>query len=763
MEVYFKMQRKVIETQNIGATVKTSSIKYRDYLHVPQSKPNVLYIVLDDLGFAQLGCYGSNINTPNIDRLAYDGLRYNNFHTTAVCSASRACLLTGANHHQVGICAVCDNVTGYPNAQGFVSNEYATTAEILREFNYSTYCVGKWHLSTQDAPAGPHDQWPIARGFDRYYGFLHAETSQFNPPLTRDNSPVEPPKTPQDGYHFTQDAVDNAIDYLFNHEMANPDKPFFMYLAFGAMHAPHHAPRKYIEKYKGKFDDGWDVMREQWLSNQKEMGIVPPDTALSPRNEHVSAWQDLSDDRKKLYAKYMEAFAGMLEHTDEHIGRLLDYLQEIDKLDNTIIVFLSDNGASGEGGKQGRFNFFSGLDVTSEFDDEYSYALEHIDEIGSVSSFSNYPTGWANAGNTPFSWYKFWSYEGGIQDPMIIHYPHGIKQKGEIRNQYIHVSDITPTILDIMGVDKPACIKGVAQKPFSGISAKYTFDDEHASSRRIVQHYEVMGNRGIYKDGWKAVTNHTFSAGYESDVWELYNVAEDFSECNNVAEKHPEKLRELQDQFMIEAGKYQVFPMLPGTIHANPGSVFRCMGDELKMPEGEICFKNVIKPYDLSKAQKGFVNDWASHSVTATIERTSCLQEGVILCMGDMYGGTVFYIKNNKLVYAYNRNQLDYYTAVSEKELPQNAKISYDFKRLNALNAQVVIYIDGVQVGSVAVERIATVKGHTATIKANKHTAVVPEYEVPFEFSGKICEITLKRKACTINMKQEVEKAFFID
>ncbi len=757
------MQQKVIETQNIGMTVKNSSIKYRDYLPQPQTKPNILYIVLDDLGFSHLGCYGSNINTPNIDKLAYEGLRYNNFHTTAVCTASRACLLTGANHHQVGICAVCDNVTGYPNAQGFVSNEYATTAEILKEFDYGTYCVGKWHLSTQDAAAGPYDQWPIARGFDRYYGFLHAETSQFNPPLTRDNSPVQPDKTSQEGYHFTEDAIDNAIDYLFNHEMANPSKPFFMYLALGAMHAPHHAPKEYIEKYKGKFDSGWDAMRELWLNKQKEMGVVPHNVELSPRNEHVSAWDDLSPDRKKLYAKYMEAFAGMLEHTDDHIGRLLDYLREIDKLDNTVIVFLSDNGASGEGGKQGRFNFFSGLDVTSEFEDEYQYALEHIDEIGSVSSFSNYPTGWANAGNTPFSWYKFWAYEGGIQDPLIIRYPDNISAPGKVRNQYMHISDITPTILDIMGVDKPMSIKGVAQKPFSGISAKYTFEDENAKSRRLVQYYEVMGNRGIYKDGWKAVTNHTFSAGYESDVWELYNVEQDFTECNDVAAKYPDKLRELQDQFMIEAGKYQVFPMLPGTIHANPGSVFRCMGDELRMPEGEICFKNVIKPYDLSKAQKGFVNDWASHSVTVDIERDSSLQEGVLLCMGDMYGGSVLYIKDNKLIYAYNRNQLEYYTAVSNIAVPQSAKVAYDFDREDALNAQVTIYIDDIEVGKTMVSRLATVKGHTATLKANRHTPVVPEYKVPFEFDGKICAISLKRKACTVNMKHEVAKAFSID
>lgn len=758
------MPKRRIASQKVEWTVQQSQIQYRPARTEPERQPNVVYIVLDDLGFAQLGCYGSTIHTPNIDRLASEGLRYNNFHTTAVCSATRASLLTGANHHLVGMCAVCDNVTGFPNAQGHVSNEYATAAEILKEFDYGTYCVGKWHLSVQDTAAGPSDQWPLARGFDRYYGFLHAETSQFNPPLTRDNSEVTAPKTPAEGYHFTEDAVDNAIEYVFQHEMAQPDRPFFLYLALGAMHAPHHAPKEYIDRYNGKFDSGWDVMREQWFENQKAMGIVPPGTKLSERNQYVQAWDGLSQERKRLYARYMEAYAGMLEHTDEHIGRFLGYLEEIGKLDDTVVVFLSDNGASAEGGTQGRFNFFSGLDVTSAAEDEYQYALKHIDEIGTEFSFNHYPTGWANAGNTPFTWYKFWSYEGGIQDPMIVRYPGGIPQPGGIRSQYLHVSDITPTILDILGVDKPDTIKGIPQKPFTGISLQYTFADNDAPDQRTVQYYEMCGNRGIYKDGWKAVVNHAFNDSYDEDVWELYNVCEDFSECCDVAAQYPEKLRELQDQFLIEAGKNQVFPLLRGSIHADPGSVYRHAGDTIHLPEGVATFRNVIHPYDLTKRQAGCAADLTNHSVTAEVTRTTEDDEGVLLCLGDRFGGSVFYIKDNRLKYAYNRNILAYHTAISDVELPLGrVRVAYEFTHREGLSASVSICINGENVGEVTIDRIATVKGHTATLKANKHTPVCPDYEVPFEFSGKLHSLTIRRQAGVVDVKQELAKAFAID
>ena len=433
------------------------------------------------MGFAQLGCYGSTIQTPNIDALANRGLRYNNFHTTAVCSATRCSLLTGANHHAAGCANLIEMRTGAPNNQnGELKPEYALLPEILKEYGYATFATGKWHLSAQQGPAGPVNGWPLQRGFDRYYGFLHGENDQFHPHLIRDNTAAPQPKSVKEGYHFSEDIVDNAIGYLFEHHMNFPEQPFFLYLAFGTMHTPHHAPKEYIDAYKGKFDAGWDEIRQQWFENQKRIGIIPQDAQLTDKNEYVDDWKDLSDKQKAVYAREMEAFAGMLTHTDAQIGRLVDYLEKSGQLDDTIIVFLSDNGASAE---------------------------------------------------------------GGVKDPLIISYPAGIskEQQGTVRSQYHHVSDLTPTILDILCVEKPEYIKGVHQQPFTGTSLKYTFEQPDAPSEKHIQYYEVHGNRGIYKDDWKAVVNHCFVEDYAKDEWELYHVEEDYSEKYNVADKYPEK------------------------------------------------------------------------------------------------------------------------------------------------------------------------------------------------------------------------------
>lgn len=480
-------KRKFVGT--VGRTVVDTDYKFETAESRLKASPNVVYIVLDDLGFAGLGCYGSNINTPNIDRLAAEGLRYNNFHTTAVCSATRASLLTGANHHEAGVASVVEFQTGTENGQGCIDPAYATLAEILREYDYSTFAAGKWHLSQYQTDSGPYDNWPLGKGFERYYGFISAETDQYHPfSLTRDNSFIPQPKEPKDGYHLSVDITDNAIDFIYDQKNSFPDKPFFLYLAYGAMHTPHHAPKEYIERYKGKFDMGWDKAREEWFENQKRLGIIPQNTELTDRAPLVEPWDSLDSDHKKFYSRYMETFAGFLEHTDEQIGRVIDFLKSIDQFDNTIIVLLSDNGASAEGGIEGRFNAFSGQDITTRTG-EAEFALEHIDEIGGEYSFNHYPTGWANALNTPFQWYKIWSHEGGIKDPLIISYPKLISDKGGIRSQYHHVSDITPTVLDILGVQKPGFIKGVPQKPFSGTSLKYTFDADSSESRKKVQYY----------------------------------------------------------------------------------------------------------------------------------------------------------------------------------------------------------------------------------------------------------------------------------
>ncbi|MGN0656438.1 MAG: arylsulfatase [Ruminiclostridium sp.] len=753
-----------VKRADIGRTVLETRVEKQAVELHPKGAPNVVYILMDDMGFAQLGCYGSNIRTPNIDRLANEGLRYNNFHTTAICSATRASLLTGANHHACGVGSLVEFITGCPNAQGHIDNSYATIAEILKEYDYATYCSGKWHLSMGKAPAGPYDQWPLGKGFDRYYGFLHGEIDQYHPHLIRDNSEVEQPKTPEEGYHLSADIVDNAIDMVFQHTMAYPEQPFFLYLPFGAMHTPHHAPKEYIDRYKGEFDEGWDVIRQKWFENQKKIGIIPKDAELTPRNEYVPAWDSLSPERKKVYARYMEAFAGFLEYTDEQIGRLIDYLEESGQLDNTVVVFLSDNGASGEGGVQGRFNAMCGQDITVANEEELPNALEHFDEIGGEYSFNHYPTGWANAGNTPFQWYKVWTHEGGVRDPLIIRYPKLIKDNGGIRSQYHHVSDITPTILDIIGVEKPAVIKGVPQKPFTGISMKYTFESAEVPDERRVQYYELHGNRGIYKDGWKAVTNHMFSESYNDDVWELYHVSEDFSEAHNVADKYPEKLRELQEEFFIEAGRNNVFPMLRASFHAKPENIKRMYGNRRVMPETERVFRNVIKPYDLVPQQMSANVDSASHYVEAEIHRSDSSEEGVIFSSGDRFGGFVFYIKDNKLKYAYNFNRYDFYTAESDIEVPLGAStVKYTFTVREDSSADVELYINGAVAGGVHVKHFYYMKGFATTLKANKHTAVYDDYEVPFEFGGRLRKLVIHQYAAEYVYLDELKKASNIE
>lgn len=747
-------------TGTIGRTLADTRFSYEIKEKLPKDAPNVVYILMDDMGFAHLGCYGSNIDTPNIDALANQGLRYNNFHTTAVCSATRASLLTGANHHAAGCASLIEYQTGVSNGTGHLNPEYATIAEILHEYGYATFASGKWHLASEKTQAGSYESWPLQKGFDRYYGFLHGENDQYHPHLVRDNSLLTPEeealRTDKADYHFSKDIVDNAIENIFTEKNAFPDKPFFLYLAFGAMHAPHHAPKEYIDRYKGAFDDGWDEKRRQWFKHQKEIGIIPENAELTDRNEYVDSWDSLSDTEKKLYARYMEAYAGMLTYTDEQIGRLTDYLKEIGEFENTVFVFLSDNGASAEGGKNGRLNIFKGMDIF-ESENEVENAIAHIDEIGTQEAQNHYPTGWANAGNTPFQWYKIWAYEGGIKDPLIVSYPKKIKDYGGIRGQYHHVSDITPTILDIIGIEKPQSIKGVAQKDFTGTSFAYTFDEPEAESRKHVQYYEVLGNRGIYKDGWKAVVNHVFSNSYAEDVWELYHVEEDYSEKYNVSDRYPEKLRELQDEFLIEAARNNVFPMLRKAFHTDKNSAAESVYGNIPSRETRIVFKGIIRPYDIAESNR--INlDTASYHFAAEIERESTKEEGVILSAGDKFSGFTLYIKNNRLKYVYNYAKEVYHT-IETQELPAGKlKIAYDFIFRDDRSAAVTLYVNDTEVGSTVIEKTYYMKGFSSTIKADKYTPVSPEYEVPFEFTGKIHRVEFHQAPGNINEEEEIRR-----
>lgn len=748
----------------VGRTIRDTDYKYETIpSKTPEGAPNIVYVVLDDLGFAQLGCYGSSIHTPNIDRLANGGLRYNNFHTTAICSSTRASLLTGANHHAVGCCATIEMVTGCPNGAGELDKGYGTLAEILKEYDYDTFACGKWHLTSWGAlnQAGPFDSWPLGRGFDRYYGFLHAMMNQFNPILVQDNSFVEQPKTVEQGYHCSEDITDHAIDYISTQKNAHPDKPFFLYLAYGAMHAPHHAPKSYIEKYKGKFDAGWDVLRQQWFENQKKLGIIPQDAELTPRNEHVPAWDTLSEEQKKINARYMEAFAGMLEHTDEQIGRVIDYLEKIGELDNTMIVFLSDNGTSPEGGPGGRLNMNNACNMISN-EDSVEETLEHLDDIGGPFTQNHYPVGWANLGNTPFQWYKTWVHSGGVKDPMIVHYPKLIKDKGGVRNQYHHVIDITPTVLDVIGVKKPESIKGVPQKDFHGKSFKYTFDAPDAADTRTVQYYEMLGNKGIYKNGWKAVTNHTFNDSFDEDEWELYHVEEDYSERYNVADKYPEKLRELQDEWLIEAGKYGVFPQHMNSHVGGPDAIAKLVGADRFIPGKVSEYKHIYRYFDLQESS-GTNNN--SYVLTITFNRTSKEQEGVLYSTGDRFGGWTTYIKDNTLHYTLNAGGKKEFK-LQTGELPEGRVTIRQELRLKKekKEASVSLYIGEEKAAELVIPNYNDSTGNSfETIGANRYVSVTEDYESPFIFQGDIEHVKIRTADSTVSTEELINAFMAID
>ena len=451
----------------IGRTADESSPAWPALPRATKGSPNIMFIVLDDTGFGQLGCFGSPIETPRFDALAANGLRYNNMHTTALCSPSRSCIITGRNHHSNGMACVTEFATGFPGYNGVVPMENGFLSEMLVERGYNTFMLGKWHLvpSSQETGAGPFDRWPLGRGFQRYYGFLGGDTSQWYPELVYDNHPVEPPRTPEEGYHLTEDLADKAMQFIADAKQVDPDKPFFLHFCPGATHAPHHVPKVWADKYAGAFDDGWDAYRERVFARQKELGVLPPDAELSRHDPDVPEWESLSPDARRLSSRMMEVFAGFLSHTDHHVGRVLDFLDRIGELDNTLIMVISDNGASAEGGVDGTTNeaqFFNNAPETLE------ESLAHLDELGGPKLFNHYPWGWTWAGNTPFRRWKRETYRGGSSDPFIVHWPKGIKAKGEIRTQYAHIIDMVPTVLDLLDIEPPTTIRGVTQSPDPG-------------------------------------------------------------------------------------------------------------------------------------------------------------------------------------------------------------------------------------------------------------------------------------------------------
>jgi len=554
----------------VGRTFEESEAAWPPLDRAPDGAPNIVMVLLDDVGYAQFGCYGSDIATPTFDRMAAEGLRYSNFHTTALCSPTRACLMTGRNHHANGMARIVEFSSGFPGYDATIQPDNGFVSEILLRNGYATFALGKWHLApaSEMSLGGPRHHWPLAKGFERFYGFLAGETDQYHPDLVHDNHQVMPPRSPEEGYHLTEDLADHAIAYLKDLRAFSPDKPFFMYFAPGACHAPHQAPPEYIDAYRGRFDMGWDAWRDGVYHRQVESGLLPVATELSERPTWVPAWDTLSADERRLYARMMEVYAGFMTHTDAQVGRVLDFVEGLGELDNTIVLVMSDNGASAEGGPGGSFNeqYFFNF-VPESFEEN----LRRIDDLGTERANNHYPWGWAWAGNTPLKRFKRDTHEGGVCDPLIVHWPERFGQPGETHHQYVHAIDVAPTLLDLIGITAPAEINGTAQTPFDGVSFAESLADGSVASRHVTQYYEMLGSRALYHDGWKAVVFHPPAMmaydgsdarrSFDDDVWELYHVAADFSECHDVAAQFPDKLRELQELWWAEAERNQVLPL----------------------------------------------------------------------------------------------------------------------------------------------------------------------------------------------------------
>jgi arylsulfatase len=655
----------------------------------PDRAPNVIYIVLDDVGFSAMNCYGGPIETPNIDRIANAGVRYTQWHTTALCSPTRSCLLTGRNHTRNSMACISEGAIGFPNGSGTIPPENGMLSEILGERGWNTYMVGKWHLCPTDEMnlAAPRRNWPSGRGFERWYGFLGAETNQWYPDLVYDNHPVDQPRSPEAGYHLTDDLTDKAIEFIADAKSVVPEKPFFLYYAPGACHAPHHAPKEWIERFEGRFDMGYEAIRESTLARQKEMGIVPGNVELPPINpiggpenrqgpdgipypelDYTRPWDSLNADERHLFARMAEVYAGFLGHVDYHIGRLLDYLEDAGELDNTVIVLVSDNGASGEGGPNGSVNE---MKFANGIPDDLAENLAKIDELGGPRTYNHYPNGWAMAFNTPFKMWKRYEFNGGTADPCIISWPAGTKARGEVRDQYHHAVDIVPTLLDLLGVEAPATIKGHVQSPLDGLSMRASIDDASSSSARKTQFYSMLGSRAIWHEGWKAVTNHPVIAGwghFNDDEWELYHTDVDRAESHNLATQEPEKVRELVNLWFAEAGANEAFPL-------DDRSALEIMSTprpQLTGPRARYVYRPGAAPVPEWQA----VNTRGrSYVIGALVDIPAPGAEGVLFAFGSRFGGHALYVKDNRLVYVSNFVGIVEQKIVASEDVPIGEKL----------------------------------------------------------------------------------------
>lgn len=720
----------------------------------PAKAPNVVIVLIDDQGFGVSNAFGGPVNEPTLDKLAANGLKYNRFHTTALCSPTRVALLTGRNHHLNNAGAIMELATGFPGNTGARPNSIAPLAEMLRLNGYSTAAFGKYHETApwEVSVSGPYDRWPTHSGFDKFYGFIGGETNQWAPAVYDGTIRVETPHDPN--YHFTTDMTNQAINWVSAQQSLTPDKPFYMYFATGATHAPHHAPKDYIEKYKGKFDQGWDKLREETFARQKALGVIPQNAQLTPRPKEIPAWDDQTPDQKRLFARQMETFAGFAEHTDHEVGRLVQALEEIGELNNTLFLYVvGDNGCSAEGGPEGSYNEMMALNGIIGKADQM---MNHIDDWGSPNTFPHFAIGWAHAGNTPFQWTKqIASHFGGTRNGMVVHWPNGIKAKGEVRSQFTHATDIAPTVMEAAGLPFPKSVNGTEQTPFSGVSFMFSFDDAKAADRHTTQYFEMFGNRGIYDNGWVACTRHSIpwliavNPPLKDDVWELYNVNEDFSQAHNLAASNPEKLKELQEVFNKEATRNHVFPIDDRRSERFDASI--AGRPDLMGPRTSLTVYEGMTGI----SENAFINvKGRKYTITADVELKDGNTNGVIISQAGRFGGWALYMKGGKPRHEYNFFGLEWTNIGSPKALGAGRHaIKYEFipdAAKPGAGGKCILYVDNQKVAEGIIPKtqpFAFSADEGIDVGVDNETNVSRDYkERENKFGGKIRKVIIDTK-----------------
>jgi arylsulfatase len=739
----------------IGQSYKDSKEDFPPPVKAPAGAPNIVLILLDDVGFGHTSTFGGPIQTPNFDKLAANGARYNRFHTTGICSPSRVALLSGRNHHQCGVGTITELCSGYPGYTGIWSSRCASVAEVVRQHGYSTAAFGKWHQTPvwETTSTGPFDRWPTSKGFESFYGFHGGETSQYDPNLFRNTTPVEAPWKAEKGYHLDQDLADEAIRWMRSQRSVAPDKPFFLYYATGSAHSPIHGPKEWADKYKGQFDQGWDKLREETFERQKKLGVIPADTKLTRRHKEIPSWESQSADAKRLLAREMEVFAGFLSHTDHQVGRVLDHVASLPDADNTLIIFIAgDNGPSGEGGMVGALD---SMQAQNGFPNTVEHQLKHIDQWGRHGTDPHIAVPWAWAASTPFGWMKrVPSHLGGTRNPMVVAWPKRMQQQGTVRSQFLHLVDVAPTICDAIGIPFPDSVNGVNQTPLAGVSFLKSITDAKAPETRTTQYFEVGGHRAIYHEGWMASARHGVpweligsTGNFDKDQWELYDLANDFSQSNDLAAKQPDKLKALQTLFEREAKKYDVFPLDDRAVEriGNPLQPSLIRGkDKFIYYPGAVRIMEANSPPTKMR----------SHTITAEVEIPKDGAEGVVVACGGPAGYTL-YIKGGKLVYEYNLFGMERYTITSSQEVPTGKatlRFEYDQQGKELGTGGVGrLLIDGKKVGEGKLEKqvpFVFSASETLDVGMDLGTTVSEVYrdKRPFAFTGKVEKVTFELK-----------------